>query len=116
MGRKKVADVEIDESIQPNHRPADLVQPPLPQPQAESIPASAKTSEPSSQKTVKANVESPTVPQRRRSSSGSYSGVDTVMPEYVGISFPFICIFNFKNSKVNVALISCPGFNVFAKK
>ncbi|KAM3187741.1 hypothetical protein ACTXT7_001728 [Hymenolepis weldensis] len=80
MGRKKVADVEIDETVQPNHRPADLVQSLPPQPQAESIPASAHTSE-TSQKTVKANVESPTVPQRRRSSSGSYNGVDTVMPE-----------------------------------
>ncbi|VDL19388.1 unnamed protein product [Hymenolepis diminuta] len=89
MSRKKVADAEIDESIQPNHRPADLVQPPLPQPQAESIPASAKNSEASSQKTVKANVESPTVPQRRRSSSGSYSGVDIVMPEKaIYISLP----------------------------
>nr|CUU97867.1 hypothetical transcript [Hymenolepis microstoma] len=80
-GKKKVVDVGIVESLQPNHRPMDLAQPPLPatQSQIDPVPASSPAIEPSPRKIVKANVESTTLPEDRRSSSGSNKEANAVV-------------------------------------
>ncbi|VDN96608.1 unnamed protein product [Rodentolepis nana] len=82
-GKKKGVDVGIDDSLQPNYRPVDLAQPPpqATQSQTELIPTSSPAIEPSSQKTVKAKVESTTVLVDRHSSSGSNNEGNAVVVE-----------------------------------